>query len=60
MTIAYKMKSNVNGNAQRVVVHHDKRTYSFNEYWAHIDLVVKARELKELLAILNLQCYTKA
>ena len=60
MTIAYKTKPDVNGNVKRVVVHHDKKTYSFDEYWAHIDLVVKARELKELLAILNLQGYTKA
>ena len=60
MTIAYKTKTNSNGNVQRVVVHHDKKTYSTDEYWAHIDLVVKARELKELLAILNLQGYTKA
>ena len=54
MTIAYKTKPNINGNIQRVVVHHDKKTYSFDEYWAHIDLVVKARELKELVSILNL------
>ena len=60
MTIAYKTKPNVNGNVQRVVVHHDKKTYSFDDYWAHIDLIVKSRELKELVAILNLQGYTKA
>ena len=60
MTIAYKTKPDVNGNVKRVVVHHDKKTYSFDEYWAHIALVVKAKELKELLAILNLQGYTKA
>ena len=60
MTIAYKTKVNLNGNVQRVVVHHDKKTYSTNESWSHIDLVVKSRELKELLAILNLQGYTKA
>ena len=57
MTIAYKTKPN--GNFQRVVVHHDKKTYSFDEYWAHIALVVKAKELKALLAILNLQGYTR-
>ena len=59
MTIAYKTKVNLNGNVQRVVVHHDKKTYSTNESWSHIDLVVKSRELKELLAILNLQGYTR-
>ena len=60
MTIAYKTKPNMNGNVQRVVVHHDKKTYSFDGCWSHIDLVVKARELKELVAILNLQGYKKA
>ena len=60
MTIGYKTKPNRNGNVQRVVVHHDKKTYSTDEYWSHIDLVVKARELKELLAILKLRGYTKA
>ena len=59
MTIAYKTKPNMTGNVQRVVVHHDKKTYSTNEYGSHIDLVVKARELKELIAILNLQGYTR-
>lgn len=59
MTIAYKTKVNRNGNVQRVVVHHDKKTYSFDEYWSHIDLVVKSKELKELVAILNLQGYTR-
>ena len=59
MTIAYKTRVNKNGNVQRVVVHHDTKTYSFNEYWSHIDLVVKARELKELIAVLNLRGYTR-
>ena len=59
MTIAYKTKVNRNGNVQRVVVNHDKKTYSFDEYWSHIDLVVKARELKELVAILKLNGYTR-
>ena len=59
MTIAYKTKPNSCGNVQRVVVHHDKKTYSFDEYWSHIDLVVKSRELKELVALLNLQGYTR-
>ena len=59
MIIAYKTKPNMNGNIQRVVVHHDKKTYSFDEYWSHIDIVVKSKELKELLAILTLQGYTR-
>ena len=59
MTIGYKTKPNVNGNCKRLVVHHDKKTYSFDEYWAHIDLVVKSKELKELIAILNLKGYTR-
>ena len=58
MTITYKTKPDINGNVHRVVVHHDTKTYSFDEYWAHIALVVKAKELKELLAILNLNGYT--
>ena len=59
MTIAYKTKPNVNGNVKRVVVHHDKKTYSFDEYWAHIDLTIKSKELKELIAVLNLKGYTR-
>ena len=59
MVIAYKTKPNMNGNIQRVVVHHDTRTYSFDEYWSHIDLVVKAKELKELVVLLNLKGYTR-
>ena len=59
MTIAYKTKPDTNGNVQRVVVHHDTRTYSFDEYWSHIDLVVKAKELKELVVLLNLKGYTR-
>ena len=60
MTIAYKTRPNINGNVQRVVVQKKKKTYSFDGCWSHIDLVVKARELKELVAILNLQGYKKA
>ena len=60
MTIAYKTKPNTNGNVQRVVVNHDKKTYSFDEYWAHMDLVVKAKELKELITLLSFKGYTKA
>ena len=59
MVIAYKTKINGNGNSKRLVVHHDKKTYSFDEYWSHIDLVVKAKELKELVALLNLKGYTR-
>ena len=59
MVIAYKTKPNMNGNTQRVVVHHDTKTYSYNEYWSHIDLIVKAKELKELVALLNLKGYTR-
>ena len=49
MTIGYKTKPNINGNCKRLVVHHDTRTYSLEEYWSDIDLVVKAKELKELI-----------
>ena len=59
MTIEYKTKPNINGNVKRVVDHHNKKTYSFDEYWSHIDLIVKSRELKELVALLNLQGYTR-
>ena len=59
MTIGYKTKPNVNGNCKRLVVHHDTKTYSFDEYWSDIDLVVKAKELKELITILNREGYTR-
>ena len=59
MTIAYKTKPNINGNCKRLVVHHDTKTYSFDEYWSDIDLVVKAKELKELITILNREGYTR-
>ena len=48
MTIAYKTKPNINGNCKRLVVNHDTKKYSFEEYWSDIDLVLKAKELKAL------------
>lgn len=59
MTITYKTKPNINGNCKRLVVHHDTKTYSFDEYWSDIDLVIKAKELKELTTILNREGYTR-
>ena len=59
MTIAYKTKPNINGNCKRLVVRRDTRTYSFDEYWSDIDLVIKAKELKELTTILNREGYTR-
>lgn len=59
MTIGYKTKPNINGNCKRLVVHHDTKTYSLEEYWSDIDLVVKAKELKELITILNREGYTR-
>ena len=59
MTIAYKTKPNINGNCKRLVVHHDKKTYSLEEYESDIDLVVKAKDLKELITILNREGYTR-
>ena len=59
MTIGYKTKPNINGNCKRLVVHHDTKTYSFDEYWSDIDLVIKAKELKELTTILNREGYTR-
>ena len=60
MTIGYKTKPNINGNCKRLTVHHDKKTYSLEEYGSNIDLVVKAKKLKELITILNREGYTKA
>lgn len=59
MTIGYKTKPNINGNCKRLVVHHDTKTYSLEGYWSDIDLVVKAKELKELITILNREGYTR-
>ena len=59
MTIAYKTKVNLNGVCKRLVVNHDTKKYSFEEYWSDIDLVVKAKDLKELITILNREGYTR-
>ena len=59
MTIGYKTKPNVNGNCKRLVVNHDTKIYSLEEYWSDIDLVVKAKDLKELITILNREGYTR-
>ena len=59
MTITYKTKPNINGNCKRLVVNHDTKKYSYEEYWSDIDLVVKAKELKELITILNREGYTR-
>ena len=59
MTITYKTKPNINGNCKRLVVNHDTKTYSLEEYWSDIDLVIKAKELKELTTILNREGYTR-
>ena len=59
MTIGYKTKPNINGNCKRLVVNHDAKMYSLEEYWSDIDLVVKAKDLKELITILNREGYTR-
>ena len=59
MTIGYKTKPNINGNCKRLVVNHDTKIYSLEEYWSDIDLVVKAKDLKELITILNREGYTR-
>lgn len=59
MTIAYKTKVNLNGVCKRLVVHHDTKVYSLEDYGSDIDLVVKAKELKELITILNREGYTR-
>ena len=59
MTIAYKTKVNLNGVCKRLVVHHDTKVYSLEDYGSDIDLVVKAQELKELITILNREGYTR-
>ena len=59
MTIGYKTKPNINGNCKRLVVNHDTKIYSLEEYWSDIDLVVKAKDLKELITILNRDGYTR-
>ena len=59
MTIAYKTKPNINGNTTRLVVNPDTKKYSYEEYWSDIDLVLKTKELKELITILNREGYTR-
>ena len=59
MTIAYKTKPNINGNIKRLVVNHGTKVYSLEEYESDIDLVVKAKDLKELITILNREGYTR-
>ena len=59
MTIGYKTKPNINGNCKRLVVHHDTKTYSLEEYGSDIDLVVKAKELKALETMLIANGYTR-
>ena len=59
MTIGYKTKPNVNGNCKRLIVHHDTKMYSLEEYWSDIDLVVKAKEVKALEARLIANGYKR-
>ena len=59
MTIAYKTRVNINGNSKRLVVNHKTQKYSFEEYWADIDITVKARELKALEARLIANGYKR-
>ena len=59
MKIGYKTKPNINGNCKRLVVNHDTKMYSLEEYWSDIDLVVKAKDLKELITILKRDGYTR-
>ena len=59
MTIAYKTKPNMNGNSKRLVVNHDTRTYSEDGYASDIDITVKTKELKDLIAILTRKGYTR-
>ena len=59
MTITYKTKPNINGNCKRLVVNHDTKKYSYEEYWSDIDLVLKAKEVKALEARLIANGYKK-
>ena len=59
MTIGYKTKPNINGNCKRLVVNHDSKKYSFEEYWSDIDLVVKVKELRALETRLIANGYTR-
>lgn len=60
MTITYKTKVNTNGNCQLLVVNHDNKTYSFDGYVSDIDLIVKSKELKDLIMVLNRKGYIRA
>lgn len=59
MTIAYKTKPNINGNTTRLVVNHDTKRYSYEEYWSDIDLVLKSKEVKTLEVRLRANGYKK-
>ena len=59
MTIAYKTKPSINGNIQRLVVNHDNKTYSLDGYVSDIDIMVKTKELKDLITILKREGYTR-
>lgn len=59
MTIGYKTKVNLNGNSKRLVVNHDTKKFSYEEYWSDIDLVLKAKEVKALEARLIANGYTR-
>lgn len=59
MTITYKTKPNRNGNIQRLVVNHDNKTYSLDGYVSDIDIMVKTKELKDLITVLNRKGYTR-
>ena len=59
MTITYKTKPNINGNCKRLVVNHDTKTYSLEEYCSDIDLVIKAKEVKALEARLIANGYKR-
>ena len=59
MTIAYKTKPNINGNCKRLVVNHDTKKYSYEEYWSDIDLVIKPKEVKALETRLIANRYTR-
>ena len=59
MTIGYKTKPNINGNVKRLVVNHDRKMYSFEEYWSDIDITVKTKELRALETRLIANGYTR-
>ena len=59
MTIGYKTKRNINGNRKRLVVNHDTKMYSLDEYWSDIDIEVRAKELKALETRLIYNGYTR-